>query len=174
MNNPLYYQYMKTAYGALILAEFDGQIVLCDWQYRKMRHAVDTRIKKATSSLWVEESTPLLRQLKDEITAYLAGGRQKFSVPYRLVGTEFQQSVWRALVNVPYGAQVTYAMLAQQAGAPNAVRAVGAANGANALSLIVPCHRIVGHDGALVGYAGGVGVKRKLLSLEGPKPLFKG
>ncbi len=105
----------------------------------------------------------IARQLDD----YFSGKRHTFELPFLLEGTPFQQTVWRALCSIPYGSTVTYAELAGRVGRPNAVRAVGRANGANPLPLFVPCHRVVGSDGRLVGYSEGEHIKRALLECEG-------
>ena len=163
----LYYQYIKTIYGELILAEFAGNIVLCDWRYRKMRATIDKRIKKGSVSAWIEQDTELLMELKYQIKDYSEGKRKQFSVPYCPIGTDFQKEVWKKLQEIPYGETLTYTNLATRMGSFKAVRAVASANGANALSLIIPCHRVVGSNNELVGYAGGLAAKRELLSLEG-------
>lgn len=107
-------------------------------------------------------------QLREELAEYFAGERREFAVPTAAVGTAFQHRVWAELVRIPYGQTRSYADLARALGDPNLVRAVGAANGRNPLSVVVPCHRVVGSDGSLVGYAGGVERKETLLSLENP------
>lgn len=120
-------------------------------------------------STWsVDAAHPLLRQAIAQLDDYLAGRRRTFSVPLDLrQGTPFQQSVWQALRQIPYGASASYGELATRIGRPAAVRAVGAAVGRNPLSIVVPCHRVLGADGALTGYAGGLARKTALLQLEG-------
>jgi methylated-DNA-[protein]-cysteine S-methyltransferase len=105
---------------------------------------------------------PVLEQLE----AYFAGQRTHFELQLAPIGTEFQKRVWLALADIPYGTTTTYAAIAQAIGKPRAVRAVGAANGRNPLSIVVPCHRVIGKDGTLTGYAGGLASKRRLLELE--------
>jgi methylated-DNA-[protein]-cysteine S-methyltransferase len=109
---------------------------------------------------------PLLQQAATQIADYFAGRRAHFELPLDLHGTAFQQSVWRALCNIKLGATQSYADVARRVGAPQAVRAVGAAVGRNPVSVIVPCHRVVGTNGSLTGYAGGLDRKRALLALE--------
>jgi len=109
---------------------------------------------------------PLLRRAAAELAEYFAGERIAFDVPLAPVGTPFQRDVWRAIASVPYGATIAYRELAARAGRPESIRAAGAATGRNPLSIVVPCHRIVGADGALTGYAGGLARKRALLALE--------
>ncbi|GIU19857.1 methylated-DNA--protein-cysteine methyltransferase [Shewanella sp. c952] len=108
-----------------------------------------------------------LKQAKNELLEYLAGERQLFTVALAPQGTEFQQQVWYALSQLGYGSTCSYAHIAEQIGRPKAVRAVGTANGANPIAIIVPCHRVIGKNGALTGYAYGLALKQKLLQLEG-------
>ncbi|MDE5623501.1 MAG: methylated-DNA--[protein]-cysteine S-methyltransferase [Alistipes sp.] len=111
-------------------------------------------------------STPLLRQAVGELREYFAGTRREFSLPLAPTGTPFQQQVWAALREIPYGRTRTYGQIAAQIGRPKACRAVGMANNRNPLAIVVPCHRVVGASGALTGYAAGLSVKEKLLALE--------
>lgn len=108
-----------------------------------------------------------LDRLSEQLTAYLEGSLREFSIPLDMRGTPFQRAVWEALLTIPYGETRSYAQIAQQIGRPKAVRAVGAANGANPVSIIVPCHRVVGSNGTLTGYGGGLDMKERLLQLEG-------
>src|SRR5262249_16865741 len=110
--------------------------------------------------------SPILNRAVDQLTDYFAGKRWSFDLPLDLQGTDFQIRVWRALLEVPYGETRSYGQIAQSIGAPNAVRAVGAANGANPIAIIGPCHRIIGSSGKLTGYGGGLPVKKMLLELE--------
>lgn len=109
---------------------------------------------------------PILSQTINQLDEYFAKTRTQFDVPIAAVGTEFQQQVWRALMTIPYGETWSYQQLANAIGNPKAVRAVGLANGKNPISVIVPCHRVIGKNGKLTGYAGGVERKAKLLELE--------
>jgi methylated-DNA-[protein]-cysteine S-methyltransferase len=102
----------------------------------------------------------------EQLRAYFAGELQTFDVPLRLRGTPFQETVWRALLGIPYGETRTYGALARELGRPGAARAVGLANGHNPIGIIVPCHRVIGADGSLTGYGGGLERKRALLDLE--------
>jgi methylated-DNA-[protein]-cysteine S-methyltransferase len=108
----------------------------------------------------------ILRETERQLSEYFAGKRREFDVPLAPAGTEFQLSTWRELRNVPYGETTSYGELARRMNRPNAVRAVGAANGANPISIIVPCHRVIGADGTLTGYGGGLHIKKRLLELE--------
>ena len=105
-------------------------------------------------------------ELREQLTQYFAGERQTFDVPLRLAGTPFQQRVWQELTRIPYGGTISYGQLAQRIGRPTATRAVGAANGRNPISILVPCHRVIGSTGHLTGYGGGIENKQWLLALE--------
>lgn len=120
----------------------------------------------ATPSAPAHPAHPALAAACRQLTEYFAGERRAFDLPVDAQGTAFQRAVWRALAEIPFGATITYAALARAIGQPSAVRAVGAANGRNPLSIIVPCHRVIGSDGTLTGYAGGVMNKRWLLDHE--------
>jgi methylated-DNA-[protein]-cysteine S-methyltransferase len=117
---------------------------------------------------WEEDphSSPL-KNCAEQLADYFAGTRQRFDLPVAPRGTPFQERVWREIGRVPFGQTLTYSELASRAGAPGSARAAGAATGRNPISIVVPCHRIVGTDGSLTGYAGGLERKRKLLEIEG-------
>jgi len=110
---------------------------------------------------------PVLREALSQLRAYFAGRLHEFQLPLDLYGTDFQVRVWRELQTIPYGRTCSYSAIAQAIGRPSAVRAVGAANGANPIPIVVPCHRVIGSSGKLVGYGGGLALKRRLLQLEG-------
>lgn len=109
---------------------------------------------------------PLFFELEKQLSRYLSRKLKHFDLPLVLMGTAFQKTVWQELIKIPYGATISYIELANRLGKPGAVRAVGSANGANPLPIVVPCHRVIGADGKLVGYGGGLEMKRKLLQLE--------
>ena len=159
-------QYFKHPYAEFVLGSYDGKLCLCDFRYRKMRETVDNRIQRGLNASFVEQNDDILERTKTQIEEYFLGERSIFDVPLLLVGTDFQKSVWDALAKVKYGEIATYLDLALSIGNENAVRAVGNANGANALAIIIPCHRIIGSQGELVGYGGGLSLKKRLLELE--------
>ncbi|MBT4575460.1 MAG: methylated-DNA--[protein]-cysteine S-methyltransferase [Candidatus Cloacimonetes bacterium] len=159
-------QYYKTKIGEMILGSFDGSLCLLDFRYRKMRTTVDNRIKKGLDAEFIEQEDEILTATKQQLDEYLAGVRAEFDVPILTIGTDFQLSVWEALMKVPYGTTSTYLQLAKDINNTKAVRAVANANGANAIGIIIPCHRIIGTNGELVGYGGGLAVKKRLLKLE--------
>lgn len=119
---------------------------------------------------WKEQPAhPVLKAAKRQLGEYFAGRRRDFDIPLSPKGTAFQLSVWKALRAIPYGKTRSYGDIARKIGRPKAVRAVGAANGANPISIVVPCHRVIGSDGSLTGYGGGLSRKRRLLALEGDR-----
>lgn len=136
-----------------------------------MRTAIDKRITEKLEASYEEGSSDVTETAKAQLGEYFAGKRDTFDLPLRFAGTEFQKQVWHALLAVEYGQTSTYLELAESLQNAKAVRAVASANGANALSIFVPCHRIIGSKGELVGYAGGLPAKKKLLELEqAPSP----
>ena len=114
-----------------------------------------------------EDGHPVLVEAERQLAEYFAGRRKQFALKLDLAGTAFQRQVWNALLTIPFGETRSYRQIATQIGNPRAVRAVGAANGRNPLSIVAPCHRVVGSTGALTGFAGGLDVKARLLALEG-------
>lgn len=160
-------QYYKSPFGELVIGSLKEKLCLCDWRYRKMRNAIDTRICKALKAEFVEEKSQVIDKTKIQLEQYFAKEREEFDLPVILAGSEFQKKVWKKLMEIPYGETSSYLQLAKQLGNEKVIRAAATANGANAISIIVPCHRIIGADGSLVGYAGGIPTKKALLELEG-------
>ncbi|GGB27306.1 methylated-DNA--protein-cysteine methyltransferase [Flexivirga endophytica] len=116
------------------------------------------------------DSDPLLDEAARQLTEYFAGDRTEFDLPLHPKGTEFQQRVWRALCDIPFGRTWSYGELAQHIGSPTASRAVGLANGRNPISIVIPCHRVIGANGSMTGYGGGIERKRWLLAHESGTP----
>ncbi len=158
--------YYKSPVGELILGSYNEKLCLCDWRYRRMRTTIDNRIQKSLNTTYELASCPINEEAIRQLEAYFNQSETTFDVPLKLVGTEFQQSVWEELINIPYGKTSSYLDLSKKLNNEKALRAVASANGANAISIIVPCHRIIGSDGSLVGYAGGLPAKKRLLALE--------
>ncbi len=151
-----------SAWGTLMLAASDQG--LCGMWFEGQKHLPDTRA-------WPRGRNAFIDQAVLELNDYFAGKRQQFGVALDLsAGTAFQQSVWQALLHIDFGQHHSYGAIAQRIGNSSAVRAVGAAVGRNPISVIVPCHRVLGANGALTGYAGGLGRKAALLQLEGVLP----
>lgn len=145
--------------GPLRLVATDDALVAVLWPEER-----EGRVKFTSEP--VAGQSRVLAQTAAELHEYFNGGRRHFDVPLELRGTEFQQLVWRSLADIPFGETSTYGKQAAAIGRPRAVRAVGSANGRNPLSIVLPCHRIVGADGTLTGFAGGISTKRWLLDHE--------
>jgi len=154
----MWYDIFPSAFGEILVVGDDQAIEILNFQKSTSPHPVDPA--------WRRDAAPFTR-VKEELQAYFAGELQDFSFPVAPRGTEFQRQVWQALREIPYGKLATYRDIAQRIGRPNAVRAVGAANGANPVAVVVPCHRVIGSNGTLTGYAGGLEIKERLLQLEG-------
>lgn len=133
---------------------------LCLIEFAQPRHPM------AAGDDWREGDHPLLREAQSQLDAYFAGRRRDFDLPLAPRGTDFQRRVWDELQRIEYGTTISYGRLAERIGRPAAVRAVGAANGRNPLPIVVPCHRVIGADGALTGFGGGLPTKAFLLRLE--------
>lgn len=157
MNSNMKYDFCETARGPLLVAiDQDGL------RHVEFMHGERPVMPQAG---WQRDDLALA-PFVEQFAAYFAGSLQQFDLPLAARGTPFQQAVWHALGDIPYGETVSYLEIAQAIGNPKSVRAVGAANGRNPLSIIVPCHRVIGRSGELTGYAGGIPIKRWLLELE--------
>jgi methylated-DNA-[protein]-cysteine S-methyltransferase len=164
--NKIQIQEFKSPAGELIIGVFEEKICICDWKFRKQRQMIDDRIKKYFNAEFVFENTPIIQETIEQLQEYFTQKRTVFDLPLVFSGTDFQIKVWQELLKVPFGITLSYIQLSKNIGNPLAIRAVATANGANAISIIVPCHRIIGSNGELIGYAGGLNVKKKLLVLE--------
>lgn len=154
------YTHLKTeTIGKLLLVATSSHLVGVYFANQHNRPKISTDWKK-------DSAHPILRQAGKELNEYLAGKRTSFSVPLSFDGTEFQREVWKQIARIPFGKTISYTELAQRAGAPQATRAAGTATGRNPLGIIIPCHRIVGKNGGLCGYAGGLDRKISLLKIE--------
>lgn len=153
--------------GGLLLGAYGDELCLCDWQVERHRGLIDRRLVKVLKADMQEGSSAVIERAVTQLDEYFAGERRESDVPLMFVGTEFQKRVWRELLNVPYGATVSYGEMARRIGMPTAVCAVANANGANSISIFAPCHRVIGSDNSLTGYGGGIEAKRWLLELEG-------
>ena len=129
---------------------------------------------KRPRSLHAEAPSPaasaLIAEVKRQLTEYFEGTRREFAIELNPQGTEFERAVWRTLLDIPYGETATYGFIAKKVGKPDGAQAVGRANGANPIPIVIPCHRVIGSDGRLVGYGGGLDVKETLLRHEGALP----
>ena len=159
-------QTIKTPMGELLLGSYAGKICLCDWRFRQQRTSIDSRLQKSLNANYQLGSCELIKQASLQLDEYFHTQRSIFSLPLLLQGTDFQISVWQALGKIPYAATISYLQLAKNINKPLAVRAVANANASNALSILIPCHRVINSNGELGGYAGGATAKEKLLKLE--------
>jgi methylated-DNA-[protein]-cysteine S-methyltransferase len=159
----MYYSYLDTPIGELLLAGDDDVLCLVGFPEGSMR--------KDPEPDWIYNEKPLAAA-RQQLAEYFAGERREFDLSLRLSGTEFQMSVLRALQQIPYGETTSYAEIAERIGRPKAVRAVGAANGRNPIPIIVPCHRVIGSHGELTGFGGGLDTKEALLRLEAEHSQF--
>jgi len=148
--------------GPLLVVEEDGFIIEISFMEADTRQ----KFKKAERPVCNAEDAPVMTACIKELEAYFAGKLKKFTVPIKPKGTDFRKKVWAALMDIPYGHTISYKQLAENIGQPTASRAVGGANNNNPISIIVPCHRVIGADGALVGYGGGLDNKVFLLKHE--------
>lgn len=156
----------RTEIGELVLGACNGRLCLLSFGDGDMGGDANDMLKRRLNAEIMEEDDDVLGLTRRQIDEYLAGRRKRFDVPLLMLGTEFQKSVWNALMQVPYGTTASYLQIARAIGNAKAVRAVGGACKANPIGIIVPCHRIIGSKGRLVGYGGGLSIKEKLLSLE--------
>lgn len=151
------YDEVETPIGSLLVAADEAGLRLIHFQSGRARRQPDPA--------WQRDAAPF-RALRSQLAEYFARKRRHFDLVLAPEGTPFQLETWRALTAIPYGSTISYAELARRVGRPTASRAVGAANGANPLPIVVPCHRVIGADGSLTGFGGGLPVKRALLELE--------
>ncbi len=166
MKNTIHTSYHKTKIGEFIIGSFEGKICILDFRYRKMRTTVDNRIKRLLEAEFIEQEDAVIAETKKQIDEYLQKQREEFDIPLLFVGTDFQKQVWNELLNIPYGKTASYLDIAKGINNPKAVRAVASANGANAIAIVVPCHRVIESNGGLGGYGGGLSIKKRLLRLE--------
>lgn len=164
----IFYERFDTPIGTLtIAADAEG---LRHIEFPSNRHPVDR-------AAWTPDAhgsaLDVLLTTREQLLEYFAGQRRDFDLPMRPQGTAFQMAVWRMLATIPYGATWRYRDLARAIGKPDAMRAVGAANGRNPLPIVLPCHRVIGADGSLTGFGGGLSTKQALLRLEGALPMSR-
>jgi methylated-DNA-[protein]-cysteine S-methyltransferase len=165
LNEPEYmnYQLLDTPIGTLRLVSNDDKLARVEFQGQHQVQADDRR-----------KSNSILEAAAQQLREYFTGKRQQFELSLEPGGTAFQQEVWTSLRAIPFGQVRSYRDIATTVGRPRAVRAVGAANGRNPIPIIVPCHRVIGSDGSLTGFAGGLEIKKRLLNLEGALPKTSG
>lgn len=162
----LAYHVMSSPVGLLLLVRSERGLRFVDFlERRSLKRAFATHARAVPDAAWVP-SLLELRPAVDQLEAYFCGTATRFDLPLDLAGTDFQLRTWRALRGIPYGQTRTYGQIAKALGQPGAARAVGLANNQNPVPIVVPCHRVIGADGSLTGYAGGLARKRRLLEFE--------
>ena len=167
-NSGLIFKEVKTSIGVMVFGSTENGLCLLDFKYRQSFPKIVSRIK----SYFGENTygtTDIIELAEKELKLYLEGKLKSFTTPLDLRGSEFQLKVWRALLQLKYGESVSYMDIANQINHPEAVRAVTNANGQNGIAVMIPCHRVIGSDGSLTGYGGGLPIKKKLLKMEGAK-----
>lgn len=158
--------HIDTPLGKMLAGATDDGICLFDFEYRKTMPQIQKRITNHLSDEFQQGEHPHFGLLRSQLDEYFKGDRQVFDLPLVFTGTDFQNRVWHALTQIPFGSTRTYMQQAQVLGDEKAIRAVARANGENCLAIIIPCHRVVGSNGSLTGYAGGLRNKKWLLEHE--------
>lgn len=152
--------------GRLVLGSFGDSLCMCDWLTGQRHDLIVRRLSRNLGACFAEGSSPVIAAAAAQLDEYFARRRRTFDLPLLFVGTDFQEAVWQRLLSIPYGETLSYRAMATDLGMAKAVRAVANANGANSLSIFAPCHRVIGSNGSLTGYGGGLDTKRYLLDLE--------
>jgi len=159
-------KHIKTPVGQMHIGATDDGICLFDFQYRRSVDSIMRRIQTHTGKTFTEGDHPHFALLEAQMEEYWQGTRKDFDLPLHLAGTDFQKSVWNGLLQIPYGETRSYKQQSIFLGNEKAIRAVAGANGENGIAIIIPCHRVIGEDGGLTGYAGGLPIKKWLLAHE--------
>jgi len=159
-------QYYNSPCGELILASVGDNLCLCDWNKMPCAEHNKNRLTRYMNAVFKIETSLVLEQTKLQLDEYFLGTRRSFEIPLYPVGTDFQKKVWSALLEIPYGETRSYKDIAQNIGNPKGSRAVAEAIGVNGISILIPCHRVIGSNRSLTGFAGGLEAKRILLELE--------
>lgn len=163
----LYIQYIDTPVGRMKAGATDEGICLFDFEYRRMIDAIMKRIFNGLGSTeFVEANHPHIDTLRQQVGEYFEGSRKEFDLPLHLIGTDFQKKVWKGLMEIPYAETRSYEKQSIFLGDMKAIRAVAGANGENGIAIIVPCHRVIGKNGSLTGYGGGLHRKKWLIEHE--------
>lgn len=159
----------------MVAVASETHLLLLEFSHRRRLDEQLARVRRALGCELARGSSPVFDALRSQLSHYFRGERREFDLPLLVPGTPFQTRVWAELRRIPHGATTTYARVAHAVGQPTAVRAVARANGDNRVAIIIPCHRVIGSDGSLTGYGGGLWRKKRLLQLEGAMqtlPLF--
>ncbi len=163
-------QYYNSPCGEMVLASIGEELCLCDWNEKPCTERNKRRLIRQLNAAITEEPSEVILHAKEQLDEYFAGKRKTFDIPLHPIGTDFQKHVWNALQEIPFGKTQTYKGIALRIGNVKAVRAVAQAIGANGIGIIIPCHRVIGSDHSLTGFAGGLEAKRILLDLESRRP----
>ena len=166
-------QYYNSPCGELILASVGDELCLCDWNEKPCAERNKLRLARYMNADFKIETSSVLELARLQLDEYFLGIRRSFDIPLRPIGTDFQKKVWHALLNIPYGETRSYKEIAISMGNPNGTRAVAGAIEANGISIFIPCHRVIGSNHSLTGFAGGLDAKRRLLELEAEKNNIK-
>ena len=158
---------IETPVGVMVASASDAHLFLLEFGHRKLLDAQLERVRRGINCVFERGESPIIDMVRTQLDEYFRAERREFTVPLRTSGTPFQNRVWAELQRIPIGTTTTYAAVARNIGQPTAVRAVAHANGDNRIAIIIPCHRVIGSDGSLTGYGGGLSRKRQLLDLEG-------
>ena len=164
MPNKIKIQQYSSPCGELRLGSYEGKLCLCNWMIEKHPGRIDHRLQSILKATYEYDQSGI-----DE---YFRHERKMFDIPLLFVGTDFQKRVWKLLLKIPYGQTISYGTMAEKLGNPQAIRAVANANGANAISIFAPCHRVIGSNNSLTGYGGGLNAKKYLLQLEQEQQSF--
>lgn len=166
MRKAIHFQHYSAPCGQITLASIGDELCLCDWSESPHAERNRRRLIRHLGAALTEATSEVLESAKRQLDEYFAGVRKTFDLKIHPVGTTFQQQVWRALCEIPYGETRTYQDIALSLNNPQGARAVAQAIGANGISIIIPCHRVIGSDHSLTGFAGGLDAKRQLLETE--------
>lgn len=153
--------------GTLTLGAFGERLCLCDWETAKHREYSIKRLKKHLHAGLAEGTSHVIQKTVEELNEFFVGRRKEFDIPVLMCGTDFQKTVWEELLKIPFGTTISYSETARRIGTPKSIRPVATAIAANSLSIIIPCHRVIGNNRSLTGYRGGLTAKRILLKTEG-------
>lgn len=169
MDNKILTQTYLSPCGPLLLGSFQDKLCLCNWLNEKHPGRVDKRLQAGLHARYEPQASDITQEAVRQLDEYFSRERKSFDMPLLFVGSDFQKSVWQMLLEIPFGQTISYGEMARRIGMPKAVRAVANANGANAISIFAPCHRVIGSDRSLTGYGGGLEAKKFLLELEGAR-----
>src|SRR5512143_582827 len=153
---------IETPIGSMVATATETHLLLLEFSHRRMLGTQLDRVRRALDCVFERGESPVFSMLRSQLDEYFRGDRREFDVPMHVPGTPFQTRVWAELLKIPSGTTTSYGRIAEAIGQPTAVRAVARANGDNRIAILIPCHRVIGSDGQLVGYGGGLWRKRRL------------